>query len=101
MKTLLANGVLKIGLYEQKIEQIAREPSRCNNCKAFGHKTITCNNKAIGSICGGDDDHDMKKCTNVNKCGEKHSSYYKGCSVYKANHTLTTLENRGLIIRVN
>jgi hypothetical protein len=41
MKTLLANGVLKIGLYEYRIEQIAKEPSRCHNCKAFGHKHAT------------------------------------------------------------
>ena len=82
---LLQEGTIQLGLFNYKVEKIARNPLRCHNCKMFGHSIKVCKNSSKCAKCGndtheGDCENNQIKCLN---CKENHSSYYKGCHKYK------------------
>jgi hypothetical protein len=81
---LLHAGNIKIGLFNYKVEKLARSPLMCHNCKEYGHSLKICNKQSRCAKCGknsheGDCD-DNVKCLH---CGNNHSCYFKGCSIYK------------------
>jgi hypothetical protein len=40
---LLQEESIKLGLFNYKVEKIHKSPTRCHNCKEFGHSVKTCN----------------------------------------------------------
>ena len=49
---LLQEGSTQLGLFSYKVEQIARGPVRCHNCKEFGHSIKSCKNWTKCAKCG-------------------------------------------------
>jgi hypothetical protein len=81
-------GFIQLGLMKYKVEHIVKPPMRCNNCKKFGHSTFNCKENEKCARCS--EEHKTSDCkkkddeTRCINCGEKHSSYYKGCKQYKS-----------------
>jgi hypothetical protein len=85
-KEKLSNdGFIQPGFFKYNVENMLRAPLRCHNCKQFGHSTLKCSAKERCANCGCE--HNTLNCNSINKtclnCGENHSSYYKGCRMYK------------------
>ena len=82
---LLQVGTIQLGLFSYKVEQVAKSPLRCHNCKEFGHSIKSCNKTTKCAKCGRDS-HDNECENNITcciNCGDSHSSYFKGCPAYK------------------
>ncbi|CAF1064073.1 unnamed protein product, partial [Brachionus calyciflorus] len=93
-KRLLISGHLQIGSYSYKVEKVAGQPVRCSRCKKFGHNK--CEGPVICGKCCSKDHLDSdcpqnnleKKNLKCANCSQNHSSYYKGCQIYKNNYKL-------------
>jgi hypothetical protein len=81
----LQEETIKLGLFNYKVEKIHKSPTRCHNCKEFGHSVKTCKKESKCAKCGktsheNECENNELRCLN---CGESHSCYFKGCQKYK------------------
>jgi hypothetical protein len=82
----IESGKIKIGFFNYKVEQLAKQVKMCLNCKSYDHPSYKCRSNVKCAKCG--DEHKTEECSNNNlkcpNCGEAHSAYYKGCKKYKS-----------------
>ena len=84
-RAAVENGV-SIFNQRERCEKSRQEPQviQCFKCLEFGHRSHECFNNLNCRRCGGD--HLAKDCARAEqetKCGENHSSNYRGCAKYQ------------------
>jgi hypothetical protein len=84
-KAALLKRIIKIDYFTRfYLEEFRKPPKQCHKCNKFGHIKDDCPNIEVCKNCSTSHTGECKKidakCAN---CNGQHSSYYRGCPVFK------------------